>query len=112
VASYKFTFDLGQPFKPFEQLMGVLPELSSSHVPPAFRVSFCLLLNFSSKIDSHEFHLFCAFIQDLMTNSESPIIDLYPQNFETDLNGKKYDWEAIVKIPFIDQDRLLKAMKG
>ncbi|PLW18535.1 hypothetical protein PCANC_16180 [Puccinia coronata f. sp. avenae] len=86
VASYKFTFDLGQPFKPFEQLMGVLPELSSSHVPPAFR--------------------------DLMTNSESPIIDLYPQNFETDLNGKKYDWEAIVKIPFIDQDRLLKAMKA
>ncbi|WAR56001.1 hypothetical protein PtB15_6B745 [Puccinia triticina] len=86
VAPYKFSFNLGQPFKPFEQLMGVLPELSSAHVPPAFR--------------------------DLMTNSESPIIDLYPQEFETDLNGKKHDWEAIVKISFIDQDRLLKAMKA
>ncbi|KAA1070660.1 hypothetical protein PGT21_020445 [Puccinia graminis f. sp. tritici] len=86
VAPYKFSFNLGKPFKPFEQLMGVLPELSSSHVPPAFR--------------------------DLMVNSESPIIDLYPRQFETDLNGKKHDWEAIVKIPFIDQDRLLKAMKA
>ncbi|KAI7933295.1 hypothetical protein MJO28_017740 [Puccinia striiformis f. sp. tritici] len=86
VASYKFSYNLGKPFKPFEQLMGVLPELSSAHVPPAFR--------------------------ELMINSESPIVDLYPREFETDLNGKKFDWEAIVKIPFIDQDRLLKAMKA
>lgn len=52
------------------------------------------------------------FIQDLMINSESPIIDLYPQDFDTDMNGKKQEWEAIVKIKFIDQDRLLKAMRG
>ncbi|KAH9813633.1 XRN 5'-3' exonuclease N-terminus-domain-containing protein [Melampsora americana] len=86
VDTYQFDFALGQPFKPFEQLMGVLPSLSSAHVPPVFR--------------------------DLMTNPESPIIDLYPQDFETDMNGKKQDWEAVVKIPFIDQERLLKAMRG
>ncbi|KAI9614713.1 hypothetical protein H4Q26_009104 [Puccinia striiformis f. sp. tritici PST-130] len=40
MASYKFSFDLGNPFKPFEQLMGVLPGLSSTHVPPAFRKAF------------------------------------------------------------------------
>jgi len=26
------------------------------------------------------------------------------------MNGKKQDWEAVVKIPFIDQARLLRAM--
>jgi 5'-3' exonuclease len=34
----EFNFELGKPFKPFEQLMGVLPEASSSHIPVAFRV--------------------------------------------------------------------------
>ncbi len=45
-----------------------------------------------------------------MYDSNSPILDFYPQTFETDLNGKKNEWEAIVKIPFLDQERLLKAM--
>jgi 5'-3' exoribonuclease 1 len=45
-----------------------------------------------------------------MTEETSPIIDFYPTKFELDMNGKKQDWEAVVKIPFIDQDRLLKAM--
>ncbi|GAA5965952.1 hypothetical protein JCM3765_004130 [Sporobolomyces pararoseus] len=84
-SSYKFDFDLGKPFKPFEQLMGVLPDLSSSHIPEAFR--------------------------DLMSDPTSPIIDFYPTNFAQDLNGKKQDWEAIVKIPFIDEQRLLKTME-
>ncbi|GAA5821456.1 hypothetical protein JCM11251_004633 [Rhodosporidiobolus azoricus] len=83
-AKYEFKFDLGKPFRPFEQLMGVLPDLSSAHIPPAFR--------------------------DLMSDPASPIIDFYPVNFEQDLNGKKQDWEAIVKIPFIDEQRLLKTM--
>jgi 5'-3' exoribonuclease 1 len=47
-----------------------------------------------------------------MYDSESPIIDFYPKQFEQDLNGKKNDWEAVVKIPFIDEKRLQKAMSG
>jgi hypothetical protein len=31
-------FELGQPFKPFEQLMGVLPSRSRKLLPEAFRV--------------------------------------------------------------------------
>ncbi|PLW58081.1 hypothetical protein PCANC_04147 [Puccinia coronata f. sp. avenae] len=85
VAAYKSSFELGTPFKPFEQLMSVLPGLSSLHVPPAFR--------------------------DLMTKPESPILDLYPSDFETDLNGKRSDWQAIAKLPFVDEKRLLSAMK-
>ncbi|GAK62964.1 5'-3' exoribonuclease [Moesziomyces antarcticus] len=84
VGQMKFEFDLGKPFRPFDQLMGVLPALSSQHIPAAFR--------------------------DLMTDPTSPIIDFYPSNFEADLNGKKQDWEAVVKIPFIDEKRLLEAL--
>jgi 5'-3' exoribonuclease 1 len=40
-----------------------------------------------------------------MYNPNSPILDFYSLDF----NGKKQDWEAIVKIPFIDEKRL-KAM--
>jgi len=45
-----------------------------------------------------------------MISERSPIIEFYPQEFETDMNGKQQDWEAVVLIPFIDEKRLLKAM--
>lgn len=77
-------FKLGQPFRPFQQLMGVLPDRSKKIVPEVY----------------HE----------LMTSPSSPIIDFYPRDFELDMNGKKQEWEAVVKIPFIDELRLLSAM--
>ena len=64
--------------------MGVLPDRSKKIVPACYH--------------------------DLMTNPGSPIIDFYPRDFELDMNGKKMDWEAVIKIPFIDESRLLKAM--
>jgi 5'-3' exoribonuclease 1 len=33
-----FTFELGVPFLPFQQLMGVLPEASKELIPVAYRV--------------------------------------------------------------------------
>lgn len=80
----KIEFELGDPFKPFEQLLAVLPA-ASKHLLPA------------------PFH-------DLMTDEDSPIVHYYPVNFETDLNGKRNDWEAVVLIPFIDETNLLSAM--
>jgi 5'-3' exoribonuclease 1 len=77
-------FKLGQPFRPNEQLMGVLPDRSKKIVPSVY--------------------------WELMTDPKSPIIDFYPRDFELDMNGKKMDWEAVVKIPFIDEKRLLAAM--
>lgn len=38
-----------------------------------------------------------------MTQDTSPVIDFYPVDFHTDLNGKQQDWEAVVLIPFIDE---------
>ena len=35
-----FNFELGTPFKPYEQLMGVLPVASMEHIPLAYRVTF------------------------------------------------------------------------
>jgi 5'-3' exoribonuclease 1 len=91
------TFDLAQPFKPFEQLMGVLPSRSRKLLPEAYRV---------------QFHFSLSNLKDLMTEPGSTIIDFYPHDFDLDLNGKKQDWEAIVKIPFIDEKRLLDAMRS
>ncbi|TPX52871.1 hypothetical protein SeMB42_g01129 [Synchytrium endobioticum] len=86
LARFKFEFQLGQPFLPFEQLMGVLPAASKQLIPAAY--------------------------QDLMTDSGSPIIDMYPIDFQLDMNGKKAQWEAVVKIPFVDQTRLLRTLKA
>lgn len=47
-----------------------------------------------------------------MSDPNSTILDFYPAEFEADMNGKKQEWEAVVKIPFIDEERLLKAMAG
>jgi len=50
--------------------------------------------------------------EELMTDPNSPIIEFYPPDFELDLNGKKQEWEAIVVIPFIDEQLLLQTMKS
>lgn len=41
--------------------------------------------------------------QGLMTSTNSSIIEYYPVDFKTDLNGKQQEWEAVVLIPFIDE---------
>ena len=77
-------FEKGKPFKPYEQLMGVLPAASNHAIPSAFH--------------------------PLMTEEDSDIIDFYPEDFELDANGKKQTWKAVVLLPFIDEKRLLDAM--
>ena len=100
----EFHFELGKPFRPFEQLMGVLPSASKDLIPLAYQVH----------ITTFSYHVLYSKTcpQDLMYDDNSPILDFYPLEFEQDLNGKKQEWEAVVKIPFIDETRLLKAMAG
>lgn len=40
-----------------------------------------------------------------MTDENSLIKSFYPDDFKTDLNGKKQEWEAVVLVPFIDEVR-------
>lgn len=76
-------FDMGEPFKPYDQLLSVLPAASSSLLPKVYR--------------------------GLVTSSDSPLAQYFPTEVEYDLNGKQNDWEAVVLAPFIDESALLKA---
>jgi 5'-3' exoribonuclease 2 len=64
--------------------MGVFPAASRQHVPLPFA--------------------------KLMLDPKSPIIDFYPEDFNIDLNGKKFAWQGVALLPFVDESRLFKAV--
>ncbi|MBN3325314.1 XRN2 exoribonuclease, partial [Atractosteus spatula] len=74
-----------KPFKPLEQLMGVFPAASGNFLPQSW--------------------------QRLMTEPDSSIIDFYPDDFAIDLNGKKFAWQGVALLPFVDERRLRAALE-
>jgi len=74
-----------KPFQPMEQLMGVFPAGSKKFLPNQWA--------------------------ELMYQPDSPIIDFYPSDFKIDLNGKKYAWQGVALLPFVDESRLLGSLK-
>ena len=47
---------------------------------------------------------------ELMCDPHCSIIDFYPVDFNVDLNGKKYAWQGVALLPFVDEERLHKAL--
>lgn len=45
-----------------------------------------------------------------MLDPTSEIIDFYPEEFAVDCKGKKFAWMGEVLLPFIEEERLLKAI--
>ncbi|XP_041419786.1 5'-3' exoribonuclease 2 isoform X1 [Xenopus laevis] len=74
-----------KPFKPLEQLMGVFPAASGNFLPESWR--------------------------RLMSEPVSRIIDFYPDDFAIDLNGKKFAWQGVALLPFVDERRLRSALQ-
>ena len=68
------------------QLLSVLPPQSSGMLPNSYK--------------------------DLMVNPTSPLVEYYPKDFEVDSNGKKNSWECIVRIPFINEQKLMTAVSA
>jgi len=42
---------------------------------------------------------------------DSAIIDFYPTNFKVDLNGKRFAWQGVALLPFVDEERLKEALE-
>ena len=55
-------------------------------------------------------HAIPACYRYLTSEPTSPIIDFYPSNFRLDINGAAFAWMGVNLLPFIDMERLLKAM--
>jgi len=73
----------GKPLLPFQQLMACMPPSHSDLLPEPY--------------------------QPLMKDHTSPIAEFYPRSFTVDMNGKRWPWEAVVLLPFIDSKRLVDA---
>mmetsp|Transcript_15662 Transcript_15662/g.17412 ORF Transcript_15662/g.17412 Transcript_15662/m.17412 type:complete len:821 (+) Transcript_15662:1-2463(+) len=84
VGELKIEYDKGTPFKPIEQLMGVLPPGSCTLLPAQYR--------------------------PLMLEDSSPLIKYYPKKFDVDPNGEKVDWKYVILVPFIEENDLLGVM--
>eukprot|EP01084_Bolivina_argentea_P190135 326830_1 len=79
-----YKFELSTPYKPFQQLLAVLP-IASSHILPKK-------------------------YQKLMIDSNSQISKYYPKQFIVDMNLSISPWEGIALLPFINENELKHAI--
>ena len=79
-------FSIGEPLKPIEQLLCVLPKQSSYLVPQDAR--------------------------QLMNNDNSPLVHLYPNEFEIDLLYKTKYWQGIPILPDLDTKLVKETLKN
>lgn len=81
----RYKFKLSHPLKPIEQLLCVLPPQSKDLLPAKFRF--------------------------LMTDPNSPLIELYPKKFEQDFINKSKYWMAIPILPPLNINNIKEVSK-
>lgn len=81
----EYEFTKGTPYRPIEQLMAVLPKQSSHALPMCLR--------------------------KMLADSGSEIIDFYPVKFPLDTNGFKFAWMGVNLLPFVNEVRLIRAVR-
>ena len=72
---------------------------------------FLLSLSLSLLTFSPSLSLSLSFLVHLYPQ-DSLIIDFYPTNFKVDLNGKKWAWQGVALLPFVDEQHLLQALSS
>ena len=82
--SFDHLKEANKPVTPFQQLLSILPKASRKLLPDAYSTLY---------------------------DSSSEIIDLYPEHYNIDFNGRALPWEAIKLIPFVDVNRIIEAEK-
>ncbi|XP_066337433.1 5'-3' exoribonuclease 3-like [Miscanthus floridulus] len=83
---FKISFTADKPLRPFDQLMAVLPKESSCALPKCYR--------------------------ELMENEESSIKKILPvRSTDCDTHGKRFLWQGIGMLSFIDEKLLILATK-
>ncbi|EAX90666.1 XRN 5'-3' exonuclease N-terminus family protein [Trichomonas vaginalis G3] len=85
IDEYKPEFETGKPNLPFLQQLSIFPPQSA--------------------------HLMPEPLANLM-KAPSPIAKFYPEKFETDLNGKKAEYHAVVVLPILDYAAIQEAYES
>ncbi|WVZ54345.1 hypothetical protein U9M48_005154 [Paspalum notatum var. saurae] len=88
LSQFKISFTMDKPLRPFDQLMAVLPQ---------------------------ERHLMCTTKVLQRTDGKRRVFDTkilsIRYNLEVDTHGKRFLWQGIAKLPFIDEKLLITATK-
>lgn len=125
LSTIEVTFKEGRPFTPLMQLLSVLPAQSGRLLPEPYRELMTRFDRARSKARRflsvmrtrlslltslpHDVH--CRLFSSPNAISDaSPLAEFYPKDFEVDANGKTNAWEAVVKIPFIDEKKMIDVL--
>ncbi|GFE54111.1 hypothetical protein BaOVIS_015150 [Babesia ovis] len=82
VPNIEVTFNKGGPITPLEHLLAVSPPNSNELLPPSYRQ---------------------------LSTSSGELRQYFPTEFEINEDGKVNEWEHVVKLPFVNTHKLVKA---